>query len=307
VSVYYHLDTITPGLDGMPVSPLTQIGTVGSSGSPCRVAEYLNYEVKTGGVQGRSIYMGDLRVCTARGEQSWPSDLGLTVEQSSVPVTNWDQLPARPGQPLPAVTNDCIPEATPATPDRPAAPTVRHAAGSTTISWAMPRSATRETMVTREQFSTKTGEWREMTYHSAPTSDGRISFSDLELGKQYRFSVAHRNAAGWSTWSRLTMAVPAEPADPPSRPVTTRTDSAILLDWDRPESNGSAITGYQVQRRSVLRTGTLGPWSASIAVSGTQYRWTDLRGGTTSQVRVRTLSSAGASAWIRPLTVTTLR
>lgn len=305
VSMYYHLDTITPGLDGELVTPRTQIGTVGSSGTPCRPAEYLNYEVKRGGTQGTSIYMGDLRVCSGRVEESWPTDLGLTDDETNEPVTNWNQLPARPGQPLPAVTNDCIPTSPPATPDRPAAPTVRHRSGTTTISWATPAVPIRETMITREQFSTKTGEWRDVTYHS--TSTGQISFRNLEVGKRYRFSVSHRNAGGWSAWSRLTEVVPADPADPPRNPVTSRTNKTILLDWDRPESNGSTITGYQVQRRAVLRNGTRGPWSAAITVPGTQYRWTDLRAGTTSQVRVRTLSSVGTSAWIRPISVTTLR
>jgi hypothetical protein len=305
VSMYYHLDSITPGLDGQPVTPLTQIGTVGRSGTPCRPAQYLNYEVRTGGTQGKQIYMGDMRVCTANGEENWPTDLGLVEAETGDPVTNWDQLPARPGQPLPDATNDCIPTASPATPDRPAAPVVRHRKGTTTISWTTPGVPVRETMITREQFSTKTGEWRTITYHA--TSGDTVTFTDLELGKRYRFGVAHRNGAGWSAWSRPTLAVPADPASPPRSPVTSRTDRTILLDWDKPATNGSTITGYQVQRRAVARNGTRGPWSAPIAVPGTQYRWTGLKSGATSQVRARTLSSAGPSAWIRPITVTTLR
>lgn len=305
VTLYYHLDSFAPGLDGAAVTPRTRIGFAGSTGNPCRPAKYLHFEIKTGGIRGESIDMGQLRAClsvhtggsTTNTVVHLPAALGLD---------SWDDVPYLP-EPLlemPHTNKACIPTAAPATLPAPAAPTVTQTGLITDVSWPTPPTTIRETMVGLEQWSATLGDYRPMTYHSVSSTATSRSFDGLVLGGRYRFSIAHRNASGWSNWSTTTELSPALAPRPPAQVTVTSGISWIRLDWARPANNGTPVTGYTVEREVRLRSGAWSPVE-SFTTTASDVRWNDLV-NQTYRLRVRALSAAGPSEWSRTLTISTV-
>jgi hypothetical protein len=308
VTMYYHLASFAAGIDGAAVTPRTRIGNAGSSGSPCREAKYLNYEVKVGGIRGDNVYMGQLNACISSGGSNTqvllPSYLGLEDDNGDL-ITNWDDLPARPGQTMPATNKACVPTSPPATLPAPAAPEAVLVGAATQVSWPPPPDSALETMLGLEQWSATLGDYRPMTYRPVPADETSVLLTDVELGGRYRLSVAHRNSVGWSNWSSTTEITPALPPQRPVKPNVSSGLTWIRFDWSRPANNGTAVTGYEVERQIAQRDGS---WSAPriTATQASDVRWNDLTSAHTYRLRVRALSAAGPSGWTAPLEITTV-
>jgi hypothetical protein len=300
VTLYYHLDTFAPGLDGAAVTPRTRIGYAGSTGSPCRSAKYLHFEVKSGGIQGTSINMGQLSACMTVPLSG--SSVNTVVQLPAyLGYSSWDHLPSRPNPPMPHTNKSCIPSAAPATLAAPAAPAVGQSGQRTTVSWTSPPPGAIETMVGLEKWSATVGGYRAMTYHSVSATATTQSFDDLVLGGRYRIRLAHRNGAGWSNWSSTTEVAPALPPNVPEQVSATSGITWIRLDWARPANNGAVVTGYVVEREVLSPSGTWGPVE-SITTTASDMRWNDVR-NQTFRLRVRALSNAGPSDWSDTFTI----
>jgi hypothetical protein len=297
VTLYYHFDSFAPGLDGAAVTPRTRIGYAGSTGNPCRNAKYLHFEIKTGGIRGESIDMGQLRACLLPGDTMIELPDHLDHE-------SWDDLPYQPNPLMPHTSKNCVPTSAPTTLPAPAAPAVGQTGTVTTVSWPTPPTSNRETMVGLEQWSATLGDFRPMEYHPASSTATSRSFGDLVLGGRYRFSIAHRNTTGWSNWSSTTEVSPALAPSPPAQVVATSGINWIRLDWARPANNGTPVTGYTVERAVQLPDGDWAP-VRSFTTTASDMRWNDLT-NQTYRLRVRALSAAGPSPWSRTLTISTV-
>ncbi|MDQ3178879.1 MAG: Ig-like domain-containing protein, partial [Actinomycetota bacterium] len=119
-------------------------------------------------------------------------------------------------------------------------------------------------------------------------------FNGLQNGVDYRFQVQAQNAAGWGEWSAYspTVTPDTEPGQP-AAPVVQFADSALIVDWEPPVNDGSAITDYELS--------ISGGMSASITVgTQTSYRWEGLSNGTNYQFSLRALNNAGFSPQSAP-------
>jgi hypothetical protein len=308
VTLYYHLDSFAPNINGAVVTPRTRIGNAGSTNHPCNPDKYLHYEVKTGGIRGESVDMGPMNACisgpSGNVQVQLPGHLGLEDEHGDV-ITDWDHLPTRPGVTMPATNKNCVSTAPPATFSAPAAPAADLVADDMRVSWAAAPAGAVETMIGREQWSATLNGYRPMTYHPADPDVTSQLFTDTELGGRYRFSVAHRNAVGWSNWSATTEIAPALP---PQRPIRVSVSSGldwIRFDWARPANNGTPVTGYEIERQIGNSDGTWGS-PELIRTTASDVRWNDLEGSVTYRLRVRALSAAGPSGWTTARDVTTV-
>ena len=84
------------------------------------------------------------------------------------------------------------------------------------------------------------------------------------------------------------------PPDQTTRPTLTAGETHLDAAWTAPADNGSAITGYDVERRATPG----GTWTdAAHAGTGTGLRIAGLSADTAYEVRVRAVNGAGAGGW----------
>ena len=130
------------------------------------------------------------------------------------------------------------------------------------------------------------------------------TISGLENGVEYEVFVVADNDEGASDVSTAT-ATPtadAQPPDAPARPRLTPGDGQVTVEWDRPDDNGSPITGYAVV---LYVDGVLEAHVGGIeALPGTfltdrTESWvvTDLENGIEYGFRVRAENSEGSGDW----------
>lgn len=144
----------------------------------------------------------------------------------------------------------------------------------------------------------------------------------LTQGRSFRAPVpASRSAAGMALVLRavdaddnqgeavLVAGAPRLDRVPPTSPgrinVTKVTGTSAIVRWNRSRDLQSGLDGYQVQQRLVGRG-----WNTvdSTSPGKRSARLTDLRRGTTYQVRVRAFDDAGnPGRWTRTVTLRTLR
>lgn len=105
---------------------------------------------------------------------------------------------------------------------------------------------------------------------------------------EHRFTVAARNAVGWSDESPSSAAArpDAVPAAP-GAPSLAFDDGALVASWSAPESTGSPVTGYTVEVSPATNGG-----QTSFSTSSTSLRIGNLSNGTRYEVRVRAQNRA---------------
>ena len=210
-------------------------------------------------------------------------------------------------------------EATPAPqpPDTPAAPTVS-ASSDTELDVSWSASGTNGSAITgydvqyRECTATPltcttTPAWGAWTSHSHTGTGTTASVGSLTNGTAYQVQVKAKSGAGDSGWSPSGEATPApQPPDTPAAPtVSASSDTELDVSWSAPGTNGSAITGYDVQYRectatplTCTTTPTWGAWTShSHTGTGTTASVGSLTNGTAYQVQVKAKSGAGDSGW----------
>lgn len=129
---------------------------------------------------------------------------------------------------------------------------------------------------------------------STTTHVGGNRIAGLSGATAYFMRARARNALGWSGWSpsnsfTTSATVPANPAGPVITEVRATSASAT---WNTPSSNGSPITGYEVQ----ISTGATFPAGATTQTyeaGGTGYNFTGLTPNTVYWVRSRAKNLVG--------------
>lgn len=109
------------------------------------------------------------------------------------------------------------------------------------------------------------------------------TLDNLTNDVEYTFTVAARNAVGWSDPSAPS--APARPdavPDAPATPTLEFGDNAVTARWTTPASRGSAISSYTLQISPSPQNGP-----ASVSTSSTSFTFTGLRNGTAYTVQVR--------------------
>ena len=216
-------------------------------------------------------------------------------------------------------------KATPAVqpPDTPGAPTLTADNASLDVSWTAPatngsaitgyniryRACTLTTDLTCSDSSTAIWEtdWTAGTHTGTGTT---ATITGLTNGTKYQVQVQADSAAGASGWSLSGSGSPAaQPPDAPGAPSITVANAGVSVSWSAPATNGSAITGYDVQYRACTLATDLTCSDSSTATwetdwtshghsgTGTTATITGLTNGTKYQVQVQADSAAGASGW----------
>ena len=137
--------------------------------------------------------------------------------------------------------------------------------------------------------------WRILTF----VTGGYHEYADggLQPGTTKYYRVLARNVNGPGAWSvvRSATTTAGAPDAPTGLTASADGEKAIDLSWGVPNGNGSAITGYRVERS---RDGQA-PWE-QLRSSGTGTTYTDTKDlypGMTRHYRVAARNSAGWGAW----------
>ncbi|MBF4562743.1 tandem-95 repeat protein [Microbacterium sp. VKM Ac-2870] len=153
-------------------------------------------------------------------------------------------------------------------PDTPAPPTLKFGDRSLTVSWVPPRSE--GSPVTSYTLEISPAPPSGIVQKTGVTGTS-IVWDGLENGASYQVRVRAHNKAPdpseFSPWSASM--VPAGPPAAPNAPTTTLLEpvgsqAQIRVDWNAPDKNGDAISGYELR---VLQGGSV---VNTIPVSGSQ-------------------------------------
>ena len=116
----------------------------------------------------------------------------------------------------------------------------------------------------------------------------------LQNAKEYTFTVVAVNEIGPSDASPASaVAFPDVIPDTPGAPTVVFGDASLTLNWVKPKSRGSAITGYNLS----IEPTPAGYASIIPELTGTSYVWRNLQNGTPYRVRVQAVNLAGESGW----------
>jgi large repetitive protein len=117
------------------------------------------------------------------------------------------------------------------------------------------------------------------------------TWSGLANGEAVQFSVRAHNSAGWGEWSGPSPVVtPDIEPGRPAAPTVQFADSGLIVSWNPPANEGSAITNYDLQigggTSAVQRVG-----------GGTTFTWPGLQNGTEYTFMVRAVNAKGEGEW----------
>jgi len=150
-----------------------------------------------------------------------------------------------------------------------------------TLTWSSPDS--NGAAITGYVVESDQGQSRDVGLTNSQTFDG------LANGVAHRFRVLARNAAGDSEWGPWSDPVtPDTEPGTPAAPTVQFADGALIVTWQPPANEGSAITGYELEMG--------GAGSGKISVGSTSYTWPGLANGANYQFRLVAVNAAGPSA-----------
>ncbi|HEY0185859.1 MAG TPA: fibronectin type III domain-containing protein [Cellulomonas sp.] len=174
---------------------------------------------------------------------------------------------------------------TPATPTAPRVGEVRD--GTVVLSWTAPDN--RGEPITGYRVTAQPGGQQTACASTTCTITGLTN--DVE----YTFTVAAKNAVGWSDPSPASASArPDAVPDAPAAPVLGWGDGQVTATWSVPAGAGSPITSYTVQ----LSPAPPGGGGTVTGVIGTSITFTGLENGTEYTVQVRAHNRAAQpSAW----------
>ncbi len=190
VTRYMHLKSIV-AKEGQRVTPDTIIGTLGASGnSNCQTA-YTDIEWREGRVGGTRNPIPNMTACKGYTALSYPKALGYST---------WNSMPYNDIT-TPTLSNSCHP-----TWDQtPAPPSVKLTRSSSLTILVTPSArpaGTDNVRVWMEEYHPSLHAYDSIpTLRDIPVTQSGTHFGGLIKGRNYRFSVAFHNHAGWSNWA----------------------------------------------------------------------------------------------------------
>ena len=201
------------------------------------------------------------------------------------------------------------------TPDTASAPTGVAGDTQVAVSWTAPTNSGSAITGYQVQVSTSaSGTYSNATGCTSNTTSTATTCTATGLtnGTAYYFKIAAINAAGTATASAASSGVvPYGIPATASAPTGTAGNTQVVVSWVAPSTNGSAITGYQVQ----VSTGASGSYSnatgctSNTTSTATTCPATSLTNGTAYYFKVAAINAAGtatassASSSITPYTV----
>ena len=194
-------------------------------------------------------------------------------------------------------------------PGAPSAPTVSAGNATLAVNWAAPAgngSAITDYDVRYCSANCDSSEsaWQE---HS-PGANSIFTFAtlrNLTNGTAYQIQVRADNQHGSGLWSPVVSAVPGIPAAP-SAPTLVAGDHKIIVSWNEPADNGSAISDYDVRYCSA-NCGSESSWTAiadTVASTVPSALVSGLDVAKAYQVQVRAENSIGTGPWSASSTLT---
>ena len=174
--------------------------------------------------------------------------------------------------------------------------------GATTIdlTWSTPAANGEPiTAYTLQRKGGGSANYAEIT-DTIPASATSYSDTGLTHSTTYTYQIHAENSVGLAPWSNEPSATtPSNQIPDAITDLTATTDSVdsgteIDLAWTAPGTNGSAITGYELQRKSGS-----GSYVAAVSAGAgdTSISDTGLTASTTYTYRIRAMSSAGSAVW----------
>ena len=175
-----------------------------------------------------------------------------------------------------------------AVPSKPSAPTLTASNGQIMVSWNAPTSnAGSLTHYDLRHRRVGTSSWTQI---DGITSTSR-TVTGLTNGQSREFQVRAANSIGDGAFSDSASATPAGAPSAPSAPTLQTGNGQLTASWNEPSANGASITHYDLQHR------ISGSWTQIDNISGRSRTITGLTNGSSYQVRVRAVNSAGNGSW----------
>ncbi len=178
------------------------------------------------------------------------------------------------------------------------------------LTWTAP--AANGEAISSYRLERKAGSGTYAAVSSGPSA-GDTTYSDTGLtpGTTYTYRIRASNSVGDAEWSNepsetTDAAAPEAPAAVTDLSATrdgTFGSTEIDLSWTAPADNGSPITGYTLQRKSI--SGRYSDVSTNIAAGATAYSDTGLEPSTSYTYRIRAANSVGNAAWSNEATAST--
>ncbi len=138
-------------------------------------------------------------------------------------------------------------------------------------------------------------------YIATASTATSTNITDLVNQQSYQVRVRARNSAGWGAWSVISSGTPLGTPAAPSGLSSVSGNNQIDVSWNAPTNNGGyAISDYDIQYRaqSGQTWGSWTDWQAStVSTATTTTINSGIVNGTSYQVRVRAVNSAGDGDW----------
>ncbi len=159
------------------------------------------------------------------------------------------------------------------------------------------------TNTTFPEFAATTIEDRRLRIDIATVSTATsTTIDDLTNQRSYQVRVRARNSDGWGAWSNVSSGTPLGTPDAPTGLWLESGSQQLVARWTAPSNNGgNTISDYDIQYRIKSSGANWSDWQASTVSTATTATITGLTHGTTYEVRVRAVSSAGYGPWTDPV------
>jgi hypothetical protein len=198
VTRYMHLNTIV-AKEGQLVTPDTVIGTMGASGNGNCRTDYVDIEWRADRLGGTREPIPAMSACEGSKLVSFPSALGYSSWNS----TPHDKITT------PQLSGDCHPTWD-QTPARPTISLVRSSDHTILENFSAKPAGVTAVRVWMEEYHPSLHAYDTIpTLRDVPVAQGGTHWTGLLDGRDYRFSVAYENHAGWSNWAPVLVTTPA--------------------------------------------------------------------------------------------------
>ncbi|MDE0369817.1 MAG: fibronectin type III domain-containing protein [bacterium] len=183
----------------------------------------------------------------------------------------------------------------------PAAPGLSARANSASeirLSWSKPNDGGSEISRYQLEHYTDDGDWTDLDDNLGSHVTEYLHQDDFGGGTTHRYRMRAVNANGDGAWSAVrTVTISAQAPGKPELSFGGATDDTLTLEWTTPPTNGSRITGYQVERND--RVGGYDNWVriATTGASVTNHTDRGLYSGEYYCYRVAANSSAGVGPY----------